>query len=78
MKSLSQIIETAEWIVASPVSDSVGIGAEIFVSRKAVQGMSNVLRTYVLINYESNQSIIDKSGKTSSTDQQFTKKAYQK
>jgi hypothetical protein len=63
MKKLSKIIENANWIIASPTSESVGTKAEFFVSRKAVRRVSNIIRTYVLINYDLQQSLIDKRGK---------------
>ena len=62
MKKISQIIEKTNWIVASPTSDSVGIEAEILVSREAVRRVRNLVRTYVLINYSHQQSMVDDRG----------------
>lgn len=59
MTKISKIISAAERIVVSPTSDLVRIKAEILVSKNAVRRVSNMLRTYVLINYKSQQYIAD-------------------
>jgi len=62
MKRLSKFIENTDWIIASPSSDSAITDATFFVSREAVRRVSDILRNYVLINYESQQSLVDNRG----------------
>lgn len=62
MNRLSKFVERIEWTLASPASDSVDGDSEIFVSRKAVKKVRNLLRTYVLINLISPKKIADSKG----------------
>ncbi len=62
MKRLSKFIENTDWVIASPSSDSAVTDATFFVSREAVRRVSDVLRTYVLINYEFQKSLVDNRG----------------
>ncbi len=62
MNRLSRFVENIEWVIASPSIASVETKAEILVSRQAIRRMTNILRTYVLINYETQQHTNDKHG----------------